>query len=41
MVIVRNEHEIELTPQELEAAYYEQQHLFDIEDVKMEFTPRR
>lgn len=36
MVIVRNEHEIELTPEELEAAYYEQQHLFDIEDVKME-----
>lgn len=36
MVIVRDNKKICLTPQELEAAYYEQQLLFDIEDVKVE-----
>lgn len=36
MVIVRDNKQIDLTPQELEAAYYEQQFLFDIEDVKVE-----
>lgn len=36
MTIVRDNKQIDLTPQEREAAYYEQQLLFDIEDVKME-----
>ena len=34
MIIKRNHMEIELTPNELLAAYYEQQHLFDLSDVE-------
>lgn len=36
MVIIRDGKAIELTERELADAYYEQEHLFDVEDVKGE-----
>jgi len=34
MKIIRNGFEFELTGEELRTAYYEQEHLFDVKDVK-------